>query len=66
MWQLLTIQRTISYEVVELHGPIVDDAQLSEHSVDVEHVDKQPGKGGDVEVVKADRHQLAEQLMRDE
>ena len=53
---------TISKEVVELHGAVVDGLFLCQHAVDVQHLHVQPGKGCHVKIVQGYGHQTAEQL----
>ena len=44
-------QLTVSQEVVELHGAVVDGVFLGQHAVDVQHLHVQPGEGSHVEVM---------------
>lgn len=53
------VKHTISNDIVELHGTMVDVANLCEHSVDVQCLHKHPGKCTHEEIVQDYSHHLA-------
>ena len=53
---------TVADDVVELHGSLVDVADLGHHAVEVERLDKHPRRRAHEEVVQHDGDRCAAQL----